>query len=879
MWTSGETRSIQFLLNAFAPNNIFRSAATNDCFTQTGREWRCKAGFSGVAVAAPRRERMAQPVAQFIKRPSGTGAIQVSEAAREFEGPAVEIRSVPLQLGALLAPYREQGRLAIRIERLPHRTRLSAGQNNGDQSWSVSSDELDGLAYQFPSDIRDEPTLAVRLVNRDGATIAVLDYRVALSGARREAAADAGDATRETAARAAGAEIRDLRQELAKAKAELSARESAFVELQQRTARNWEERSQKLVDDALVKAQAQQDAEFAKRLAAEAERAELALEAARKTWQAEQSVRLAESERRARDLSSQARESWQREADAALAGAQEAWKAGEASRLASAEARWRKEAAAARADAARNQHDRAEAERLREELAATKRSLAGSERELARVRTDADQERAGWRQGTETAIAKAKNVWQAEEAIRLAAAETRLRDQFGATLAEAAVKQSRAEAALLEVRSSSQGPVGQANETELRQAREQLAALKLSLAQHDSELIQAGERARQESEAKLSRARALWQTQEAERFAAAEMRWRERSEAALAEAASRQQQLETALSEARAAQFELPQGVVDEDEIRRLHDEVAAMQSKLAYRDAELVQAHERWLQDTDTKLTQAKEEWSAGEASRLAAAEARIRRDAKSALASATARFEKAEAQLAELRARPQSETQSNDHLTILRLRDELEKLKIAIDVRDIELRHARSAAADALARWQRESQAIEPHSRPGRLSRPLLGRKLDDDERVARPLWKDVALVAGLAALLTVLYPTIASLLPDGWLPSFGSDAEEYDVPANPPVVAKKPVQPSPAPAAATPMDIVIRSANLHSDPAKASAILATLPRDSKVIPLEERGNWVLVSVAGADAPAGASKGWIYNSYLAPIPVGPAAPSAAHP
>ncbi len=826
----------------------------------------------------PKRERMAKPATQFAKRPSGTGAIQVDEAASEFVGPVIEIRSIPLKLAPLLTSYKSHGRISIRVERLPHRTRLSAGQNNGDQSWSVSLDELAGLAYQFPSDIRESPTLAVRVINRDGATVAVLDYRVSPSDAVLDMACDPDETAREAAARTASAEIHDLRAELAKAKTELSARESAFVELQQRTARNWEERSQKLIDEALVKSRTEQDAEIAKHLAAVTNRAESALEAARSAWQTEQSARLAETERRSRELNAQTRESWQREADAALAGAQEAWKAGEASRLAAAEARWRKEVGTARAEAARSQLERAEAGHLREELATAKRSLANCERELVRLRSDADQERTGWRQGTETAIAKAKSVWRAEEAIRLAAAETRVREQSAATLTETSARLSRAEAALLEARSPSQVPHSQTDEAELHRLRDELSSVKLKLATHDAELMQVGERARQESEAKLLRAKDVWQAQEGARLAAAEARWREQSEAAMAEAAARRQDVEAALIEARV-QADAPPNHLDEDEVRRLHDEVAAMQSKLAYREAEFVQAQERWLQDTDTKLAQAKEAWLAAETARLADVEARARRDSKGALENATARLEKAEAELAELRARPQTEAESSDLVTILRLRDELEKLKIALDVRDIELRHARSATAEALARWHGESHIADQRTHPSLLSNSARMNKARDQEEPSRPLWKDVVLVAGLAALVTVLYPSIASLLPDGWLPQFGYDTEDTDTAIKPPSIPKRPAAPVPAPAAAPAVDIVLRSANVHGDPSKSSAVLATLPRGKKIAPLEQRGNWVLVSIDSEDGSHTNQRGWVYNTYLAPAPDSPAVlPAAAH-
>jgi hypothetical protein len=56
------------------------------------------------------------------------------------EGPG----AVALELAPLIAPYRKHGRLSLRVERLPPRARLSHGHDNGDRSWSLRPDELDG---------------------------------------------------------------------------------------------------------------------------------------------------------------------------------------------------------------------------------------------------------------------------------------------------------------------------------------------------------------------------------------------------------------------------------------------------------------------------------------------------------------------------------------------------------------------------------------------------------------------------------------------------------------------------------------------------------------------------------------------------------------
>ena len=103
----------------------------------------------------------------FAKRPAGTAAVQASSAERPIELEP-RTRAVPLDLASLVARYRRQGRISLRVERLPHRARLSRGQNNGDHSWSLSFDELEGLHYLAPKDLVGEHTLLIRIVSLDG---------------------------------------------------------------------------------------------------------------------------------------------------------------------------------------------------------------------------------------------------------------------------------------------------------------------------------------------------------------------------------------------------------------------------------------------------------------------------------------------------------------------------------------------------------------------------------------------------------------------------------------------------------------------------------------------------------------------------------------
>ena len=88
---------------------------------------------------------MAQDVAELLRQ----------SRAEKASGPAASSsssRAVALDLASLIAPYRRQGRFTLRIENLPQGARLTAGRNNGDRTWSLALDELDGLSYFPPAE-------------------------------------------------------------------------------------------------------------------------------------------------------------------------------------------------------------------------------------------------------------------------------------------------------------------------------------------------------------------------------------------------------------------------------------------------------------------------------------------------------------------------------------------------------------------------------------------------------------------------------------------------------------------------------------------------------------------------------------------------------
>ena len=100
----------------------------------------------------------------------GLPAFASITAADIVRAPTVQ-RSIPLDLLPLLKPFKKSGRLALRIERLPQRAKLSAGRRNSDASWSLASDELEALNYLPPSIIQAAHELTIRIMKFDEADI------------------------------------------------------------------------------------------------------------------------------------------------------------------------------------------------------------------------------------------------------------------------------------------------------------------------------------------------------------------------------------------------------------------------------------------------------------------------------------------------------------------------------------------------------------------------------------------------------------------------------------------------------------------------------------------------------------------------------------
>src|SRR6185295_19152130 len=97
--------------------------------------------------------------------------------AKGPETPAA-VYAVPLELAPMLSPFKKHGRLSIRLDRLPVFARLSAGRNNGDNSWSLAPDELDDRTYLLPEGSDGPHTLVIRIIGPGGSTLGVLDLPI-----------------------------------------------------------------------------------------------------------------------------------------------------------------------------------------------------------------------------------------------------------------------------------------------------------------------------------------------------------------------------------------------------------------------------------------------------------------------------------------------------------------------------------------------------------------------------------------------------------------------------------------------------------------------------------------------------------------------------
>jgi hypothetical protein len=605
-----------------------------------------------------------------------------------------------------VAPYKRYRGLSLRVEHLAHGARLNQGRNNGDRSWTIAPDEVDGLEYLPPNDWHEAHTLAVRIVSLDGGdgeTLAVIDLPIAA----RDGAGDSFDSSSVELQ----VEMQRLRDELVKIKSSLAARDTELGTAR----RNAEdaERSRQSLKAEFSAAEESWDRELREQLTAAAAEANANLERLRAEWDAEQTMRRSKSDTGAQRSLEDARKRWQQESQTALAKAETEWKIAEMARMAAAEATWNEqsaktvselharaedaETALARTKVATAKNDTAEMRRLREDLASTNAELSKRNAELADARASAELAHSHSHDSAAD-LKRAEQAWKTAESARLAEAEARWKAQSAEGVAELNARLEQTEAALAETRAAAEA------------ARAQSRA----------------------SSGDVKKAEQAWKAAEATRLAAAEERWEKQMADAVGEVAMRLDHTEAALAEARAeAEAARVQSrdvkkaeqawkaaeasrlaAAEEHWKKQMADAVGEVTARLDHTDAALAEARAEaeaarvQSRDSAADVKKAEQAWKAAETVRLSAAEGRWKEQMAKAVGEVTARLEHTEASLVEARA--QADVRQH----------QVAAAQASLAARDAELVQARTAhdelyeqtAADSEAAresWQKEMDA----------------------------------------------------------------------------------------------------------------------------------------------------------------------------
>ena len=702
-----------------------------------------------------------------------------------------------LDLAAVLAPYGREGHLAVRVERMRAGARLSKGRNNGDNTWSLSPEDLEGVLYLPPDDRVHADRLALRIIelNEDGGTtLAVVEFPPALTDALAAPATAPVAAPVTAPARTVApkkhedVELDRLRRELAAAKELVTARDAQIAELR-RAAELAAAQSTNRTNESDLTA---------------------TLETARTAWDAEMQQRLDD-------------------AAAALETSRALAQAEHADELARADARARAAVDAARAEAA------AKLEAVRREAEAEREAL-----------------RAGIQAEHHAAHAAAEAAWRAEAGGRIAAADGRLaeaeRQQVQAEQALAAVmaRLERTERALNEARAEVE-----ADDSETHRLREGLAALTASLEtakgelaqwrqraelaveesakKHDSadvetalatarvtweaELTRRLEEAAAAADAHLAASRTAWQAEEAERRVAAEARLEERIEERIAAAREEGRQSTD------AAPASLP------------HDSSALAEAQTG-RDA------------AERRLAEAQ---AARDAAERELAAARTGRDDSAREEAALAkRLERSEGALAQ--AKTQSE---RDQAELARLRQGVTDLSARLDEREADLVRGQTALEEA-----QRGRDVGADTQRHLLQRVLTPPPAPAPRRSRLRRFAPAGAIAAIAAAALAFYWSTASTPAGGLWPQLVSLAIGDEPPSGGGM--SEPAAPATAPVTLRRATIGATGANLRAGPSTGSAVIAALPRDAEVTLIDRRGSWMQVRAVGRDGAH--QEGWVY-------------------
>jgi hypothetical protein len=878
-----------------------------------------------------------QATATSRKKEAAPPAFASITASDIIRAPTVQ-RSVPLDLLPLLKPFKRSGRLALRIERLPQRAKLSAGRRNSDGSWSLASDELEELNYLVPSNVAAAHELTVRIMKFDdgaASTLKVIQYHIAAfeeGGAEPQGEEDA-------ACRSSEAGDPVLRNQLGEMQSLFAVRESELIELraaleqikQEKTAElekaraAWElELDQRLVDvaarvqsDNKKERDARQSEQDTQAVAQTEARAERKLAAERRLWQLETDRRIDEQ-----------RKKWLAEADKRVATELERLKSQMERRIDAERQAWRN---------ATEQQQTFEAERQRTQLEQqfeTERKAWAAETER-RVAAEAGQLKALAEQQLETERQK----WRAEADQRLTVELERLKTQMQEradaerqTWRTEAEKHSASEyqnlKAQLDQRVDAERQSWQeAGEQRAAADRDRLNALAdqriveaRRLWQAEAEQSAAAENLRRAGEAEqrlenerriwrceaeqrlenerrrceaenliaLGKAEEQWRSKEAERAAAARNEWQLQSAQLLSQESDKSRRLEATLAAeteksrkleaALEALVQAKNGPATGDhaqELDRLRNELAQAKASVAESENELARSR--------MKAEQERERWRRDAESALEEAARAVKAEeaARLEVALATARAQSEQA-LAEMAARCEQAEQALAQAKSQPAGDDgyVENLRAEVQ----ELRKALTNQEVELG-WARA--ALDE-------SRPLHVRKMGEnlpitnfqgpDEEQEDPqagqtaksnMVRDCLLVAGLVIPLIVFYPWIAAYLPAGVQNGIASmTGGLLSTGSDKPAPVAHAALPPPAPKIERPTAFVGKSAKLRETPAARGSLIVTLQKNASVFVLERRGNWTHVEVPAKDETSKPLQGWVLSSALGTMAADKAAP-----
>ncbi len=660
---------------------------------------------------------MKQGASRLRKVPEGPADNLAELPTRTNFDSSVASRAIPIDLRPVIQAYRKRGRFMLRVEKLPQQARFSAGQNNGDGSWSLQLDELEELVYFAPKTARGEHALSIRLVAKDETeafTIALVEYPIA---ADRDAAPAPGPQPVENAREERHPEIAELKMALAAREAELdqlrASAERMGVLLQQKVdlaveeaETKWKREQAKRLEEERV----QLEEQFERRLAEREVRAQAIADIGREQ-QAQSLRRLAQEFGTAKEFlasrdgelaASRAEvERLRKDRDSDIAAAKAAATAQMAEALKTAQIEWQ-----ARADTALAQMTQRSG--MAEKALADMKADAQAEAKNLRAALEAERKRAVEQAASTRAAA------EAEAAKTLKEAEAEWQKRADIALAQITARCETAERALAAAggvqgdRDGELRALQAAMEDERKRSEEQLASVKMA--------------AEAEAAKKLTEAEAAWQARaETER---ADLAARcETAETALAATGAVQGNRDGELSALRAAM---------EAERNRSEEQIAAAKAAAEAEAAKkLKEAQAEWQKRADTALAQmaarcetAEKALGAistvqgdreGELGALRAALETERKQSQIDIAAAKAAADLAAKTLKEAQAQWQAQAdmgQGDREAELMELRTELERERERVEA---EIAAAKVMAEDraglrllaAQARWEKEAAA----------------------------------------------------------------------------------------------------------------------------------------------------------------------------